>query len=85
MPGHRKRHRRQVVQGILINNPVLDLEAYATWLHDNIHMWKRKEFADFKYLGVNLSPAARWIVSILTIALTAAIVFMSYAIYTGQI
>ena len=68
-----------------INNPVLDLEAYATWLHDNIHMWKRKEFADFKYLGVNLSPAARWIVSILTIALTAAIVFLSYAIYTGQI
>ena len=67
-----------------INNPVLDLEAYATWLHDNIHMWKRKEFADFKYLGVNLSPTAKWIVSILTIVLTAAIIYFSYAIYTGQ-
>lgn len=68
-----------------INNPVLDLEAYANWLYDNIHVWKRKEFADFKYLGVNLSPTAKWIVSILTIVLTAAIIYFSYAIYTGQI
>lgn len=68
-----------------INNPVLDLQAYAEWLKDNLHMWKRKEFKDFKYLGVNLSPTAEWLVAILTIALCAAIVYISYAIYTGQI
>ena len=68
-----------------IENPTLDLEAYATWIHENIHLWKRKEFKDFKYLGVNLSPTAKWIVAILTITLCAAIVLISYAAYIGKI
>ena len=68
-----------------IENPTLDLEAYATWIHENIHLWKRKEFKDFKYLGVNLSPTAKWIVAILTITLCAAIVLISYAVYIGKI
>lgn len=64
-----------------IENPVLDLKAYALWLRGHLHLWKRKEFSDFKYLGVNLSPAAKWGVALLTILLSAAIVIASYYIY----
>lgn len=64
-----------------IDNPTLDLEAYALWLRNNIHMWKRKEFKDFKYLGINLSPVAKWVVAVLTILLCVAIVYASYALF----
>ena len=67
-----------------IENPVLNLSAYESWLRDNLHMWKRKEFSDFKYLGVNLSPTAKWGMAILTILLSAAIVIGSYFIYMEQ-
>ncbi len=40
-----------------IRNPELDLLAYASWLRENISLWKRKEFSDFKYLGRHMS---RW-------------------------
>lgn len=64
-----------------INNPTFNLAAYARWLRGNIHLWKRKEFKDFKYLGVNLSPGAKWGVAILTILLCAAIVYASYTLF----
>ena len=64
-----------------IENPVLNLEAYASWLRENVTLWKRKEFKDFAYLGKSLSPTAKWLVALLTIALCAtAILITIYAI-----
>ena len=64
-----------------IENPVLDLEAYASWLRENVTLWKRKEFKDFAYLGKTLSPTAKWLVALLTIALcVAAVLITIYAI-----
>ncbi|MBQ8423650.1 MAG: hypothetical protein IJY36_05280 [Coprobacter sp.] len=39
-----------------IANKELNFAAYAKWLRENIHLWERKEFTDFKYLGLKLSP-----------------------------
>lgn len=43
------------VQQYFIGHPELDLEAFAEWLRPNLTLWKRKEFSDFKYLGIHLS------------------------------
>ena len=60
-----------------IENPVLDLKVYTEWLRQNVSLWKRKEFKDFAYLGTSLSPTAKWLVSLLTIALCAAVVLIT--------
>lgn len=63
-----------------IENPKLDLEAYAGWLRDNLSLWKRKEFSDFKYLGRKLSPKRRWLIALLSILLSVAIVWFAFDI-----
>lgn len=64
-----------------IENPVLDINAYAEWLRNNVGLWKRKEFKDFAYLGKSLSPTAKWLITLLTIALcVAAVLFTIYGI-----
>ena len=69
------------VESWFVENPVLDLEAFASWLRQNVTLWKRKEFQDFAYLGKSLSPTAKWIVALLTIALcVAAIIITIYGI-----
>ena len=60
-----------------IENPVLDLKVYTEWLRQNVSLWKRKEFKDFAYLGTSLSPTAKWLVALLTIALCAAAVVIT--------
>lgn len=42
------------------------LVDYAAWLRKNIGLWRRKEFADFKYLGVTLSAGRRAVVAVTT-------------------
>lgn len=56
-----------------ISHPELDLEAYAEWLRENISLWKRKQFKDFKYLGIRLSPARTAIVYVVALILSATI------------
>lgn len=34
----------------LRQHPTLDLMALNHWFRDNIHLWKRKEFSDFRYI-----------------------------------
>lgn len=63
-----------------IENPKLDLEAYAGWLRDNLSLWKRKEFSDFKYLGRKLSSKRRWLIALLSILLSVAIVWFAFDI-----
>lgn len=55
-----------------------DIVAYATWLRENLHLWQRKSFSDFAYLGIQLSPGRKalvWIATILLCALIAVIVY----------
>lgn len=44
------------LQDWYIENPMLDMLALEQWLTENIDLWKRKQFSDFKYLGRHLSP-----------------------------
>lgn len=68
-----------------VENPDLDLEAYASWLRENVRLWRRKEFKDFAYLGKSLSPTAKWLVALLTIVLcVAAVLITIYAIIPNQ-
>jgi hypothetical protein len=56
-----------------IENPTLDLCAYAAWLRENLGLWKRKEFKDFKYLGVRLSPGRKALVFLASLLLSVGI------------
>lgn len=68
-----------------VKNPELDIKAYTEWLRGNVGLWKRKEFKDFAYLGKSLSPIAKWLVALLTIALcVAAVLITIYAILPNQ-
>ena len=60
-----------------MKNPELDIKAYTEWLRENVGLWKRKEFKDFAYLGKSLSPTAKWLVALLTIALCVAAVLIT--------
>ncbi|MBR2015474.1 MAG: hypothetical protein IJ998_08680 [Alistipes sp.] len=62
----------------------LDLKAFAAWLHENVALWKRKQFSDFKYLGIRLSPSRTAIVMLLALLLAALIVGVGYAIEQNQ-
>ena len=57
-----------------IANPKLDISAYAEWLRKNLNLWKRKEFKDFKDLGVKL-PAGRMLLLYMVAALLSAAIF----------
>ena len=68
-----------------VEHPELDIKAYTEWLRENMELWKRKEFKDFAYLGKSLSPTAKWLVALLTIAICAtAILITIYAIIPNQ-
>lgn len=54
----------------------LDYAAYAQWLRDNLSLWRRKEFEDFKYIGKRLSPKRCAMVAIFTLIITTLMVVM---------
>lgn len=60
-----------------IANPKLDIPAYAEWLRKNLNLWKRKEFKDFKYLGVKLPTGRTVLLYIVSALLSAAIIYIS--------
>ncbi|MGN0214108.1 MAG: hypothetical protein ACI4AH_04785 [Muribaculaceae bacterium] len=53
-------------------HPELDLRAYVLWLAENIDLWKRKEFADFRNLRIQLSHTQTAGLIALCVALCAA-------------
>ncbi|MBR2429529.1 MAG: hypothetical protein IKB15_06085 [Alistipes sp.] len=57
----------------------LDIEGYAKWLRDNINLWHRKSFKDFKYMGKRLSPRRTLMLSIFTLVVSALAVVMALA------
>mgnify|MGYP006988864679 CR=1 FL=1 len=45
------------------------LSAFVYWLRNNLHLWKRKEFKDFKYLGWHMSQSGSvwfWLTALAT-------------------
>ncbi len=64
-----------------IRHPRLDIPSYAGWLEENIHLWKRKEFKDFKYLGRRMSSKQLFWYFLLVILICAGMVaLVLYAI-----
>ncbi len=63
-----------------IANPGLDFQAYAQWLRSNVGLWKRKEFSDFKYLGVTLSPKREALVAIVSLILCAVMTCIAFSV-----
>lgn len=57
-------------------NPTLDLMALHGWIRENLGHWKRKEFSDFKYIKVELTPLQFWILFVLTIAANSTAVYL---------
>ena len=54
----------------------INLLDFIQWLRDNLYLWKRKEFHDFKYLGRKMSLGETiyyWGATLLLAVLTAAV------------
>ena len=49
------------------NNEILNISEYSEWLINNLKYWKRKEFADFKYIKISLTKNQIITLFILTI------------------
>ena len=43
------------VEGYFLENTKPDMMHFSNWLDENLDLWKRKEWKDFKYLGLKLS------------------------------
>ncbi len=64
-------------ESYFIEHKELDLLSYASWLTQNVSLWKRKEFKDFKYLGISLSPWRKVLVYFIALLLSAAMVVIA--------
>lgn len=53
-------------ESYFLEHKELHLLPFAEWLRGQLHLWKRKEFKDFKYLGVRLSPGRKVLVGSVT-------------------
>jgi len=51
----------------------LDLNAYCTWLQENIELWKRKDFRDFDYLTVSLTTMQNYLLLAFVLAINVGI------------
>ena len=58
------------------HHPELDLKLFVQWLAANINHWKRKEFADFRYLRVQLTPVQTTLLIAISAALCAGAVYI---------
>lgn len=63
-------------EGYFREHTELDLKSYLYWLIDNLNYWKRKEFADFDYITVNLTMTQVIWMTAITIAVDALIFYL---------
>lgn len=63
-----------------IANSELRLDSYAAWLRDHMGLWKRKEFSDFKYLGVTLSSGRQAVVAVVTTLFCLTMIVITCAV-----
>lgn len=57
----------------------LDLLSFVSWLRSNLYSWKRKEFKDFSYLGIHLSPKKTVLFVIISIVLSVLLCWGCFA------
>lgn len=55
------------------NNEILNISEYSEWLINNLKYWKRKEFADFKYIKISLTKEQIIALFVLTFILNIGI------------
>lgn len=58
------------------SHPELDLMKLHHWLRWHLNDWKRKEFSDFNYINVDLSPTQHWWAFFITCAINVAAIFL---------
>ncbi len=63
------------LEGYLRDNPTLDMMKMHSWICSNLSHWKRKEFSDFDYINIELSPLQYWIAFAVTCLANAAAVY----------
>lgn len=61
----------------------LDLLSFVSWLRSNLYSWKRKEFKDFSYLGIHLSPKKTVLFVIISIVLSVLLCWGCFAMGMG--
>jgi hypothetical protein len=71
-------------ESYFIEHKELNLLKYAAWLKENLHLWKRKEFSDFKYLGVNMSSKRKFCLALVTVLVCAVLVVISFKTAIGR-
>ena len=54
----------------------LDLIAFSNWLRENLSSWKRKNFNDFKYLSVSLTPTQNYVLFALVVAINIGLAYL---------
>ena len=54
----------------------LDLIAFCNWLRENLSSWKRKDFNDFKYLSVSLTPTQNYVLFALVVAINIGLAYL---------
>lgn len=68
-----------------ISNPGLDITALAQFLSENISLWERKQFSEFKYLGRHLSSWKSVLYLFITLCISALCVFILWKLFGFQI
>jgi len=63
------------IRSYFIDNPVLGLTQFVTWLRSNLEYWKRKEFKDFDYLKKGKPSRNYWILLIISIVISGLFVY----------
>lgn len=58
------------VEGYFLENTTPDMMRFSQWLGNNLNLWKRKEWNDFKYLGLKLSTTQQIILLAISLALS---------------
>ncbi len=60
-----------------LDTPVLRLTDFVMFMRDNMNLWQRKEFSDFRYLGTHFSMGGTLFYWILSLLLSAAILYVA--------
>lgn len=67
-----------------IRHPALDIPALAQFLTENISLWQRKQFSDFKYLGRHLSSWKSVLYLLLTLVICAICAYILISSVSGM-
>ena len=72
------------VKGYFLKHTKLSLYAFGCWLEGNLSLWERKQFSDFRYLGLPLSKIQYTLLFILSLGLCYLAYYILLANYLIQ-